>query len=175
MAMAELQQLVGEPLSLLESIVRGIEAGVLAKSKELDAKSLSLASGIAEQLRRVSALFSALHGKQLKGLKEGGAVKAAENLYIVLEGGRLVVKKMKPGQAIVSYDPGTRSVTLRSEGSIVVIAPKAIKVRVGEGEISADPTSASEYREKFNELKIILDELTKVVGSGLPRVEQKIK
>jgi hypothetical protein len=173
--MAQLQRLFDQSIKLLDTILQRIDSNVLSRSKELDAREISIASSLFNSLSEFKEFLNGIKNK-VGGIEEDkNIVVLAENTYLTLHDNKFTILKIKPRQTLISFDAGSSSLIVRARGSNILISPEGVSVKFRVGELKFNPASIGEYGSKFDELKVAGRIIQNSVSDCISVLSQKIK
>jgi|GEM_PF-2672622 len=173
--MSQIQRLFDQSIKLLDTILQRIDSNVLSRSKELDAREVSIASSLYSSLNGLKEFLDTVKNK-VGGIEEDkNIVVLAQNTYLTLHDSKFTLLKIKPRQTIISFDAGSSTLIVRARGSIILISPEGVSVKFSAGELKFNPASLDEYGSKFDELKVAGRIIQKSVSDCISVLAQKIK
>ncbi|AFK51158.1 hypothetical protein TCELL_0734 [Thermogladius calderae 1633] len=174
--MPELNVLLDQAVKVLNRVREQIESNVLSRSKELDARKVSLAAGISKSVGEMADFLETLKNRLSNAkLGERGTVAVGENTYLTLDGNVFTISKLRPIRRMVSFNPDSSTLVVKSGDNLVEIQPGGITVKTRAGVFKFNPADLEDYENRFDELKAASKVIQNSVSDCVGIIGQKIR
>lgn len=154
---------------VLSDISQGIR-GRVVRSRELDAKTINVASQLAGLVEGISGGLRTLEGK----LKASGSVEGVSRIspytYLVVDGERVIVLRSRPEYMVLSIESKGSSISIKTRNSAISIKPDSISITARGVSVEVNPFSVEDYQVKREELRKALKSIDRVVNQRLIQV-----
>lgn len=169
--MVNLQQDIDSSTRILRSLVTNIENNIMRG--EIDKKTMSVASRIAQLLSKIADALDAL-AKKVPESQEG-AIELVSHAYLVRTPSGYVLIKTKPEHIALSFDRGGNTLSLKSRMGSMVVSLNSINISSRGLNINISSLTSDQLSRNRDELRILLKHFEKIVYNRLiPLIEQRI-
>ncbi|WP_440059193.1 hypothetical protein ACSU1N_05240 [Thermogladius sp. 4427co] len=173
--MAGLIDLIDEAIKLLNSVSKGIDDNIMSRSKEVDARIISVAANLNSSFKEIASFLTGLRDKASKISQEASGLVLSENTYLTNYGDRFILIKIKPRHAIVSYDRASSSFLVEVGSNKIIIGGSRIEVKSKGVNIVFNPSQLEEYESRFSELKLASRIIQNNISECVSILAQKIR
>ncbi|MGC9011533.1 hypothetical protein [Thermogladius sp.] len=174
--MPELSVLLDQAVKMLNRVREEIESNVVSRSKELDARKVSLAAGIFKSVGEMADFLETLKNRLSSAkLGERSTVAVGENTYLTLDGNIFTISKLRPVRRMVSFNSDSSTLVVKSGDNLVEIRPDGITVKTRAGVFKFNPSDLEDYENKFDELRAATKVIQNSISDCVGIIGQKIK
>jgi len=161
--MSSLLTSIDRTIGSLNTLSQNIRSRIL-ENPELNVKVASVAASMRELVDSIATGMLQLK-KYLETVNiQEGVAKLAPFTYLVVRKDKIILLRSRPEYVVLSLEPQSNVVEVKSRESLITIAPGRIALRAGGISVEIDPLNPSDYQARRNELRNLLRHLGKTVG-----------
>jgi len=161
--MSSLLTSIDRIIGSLNTLSQNIRSRIL-ENQELNVKVASVVASMRELVDSIAVgILQLKKYLETENIQEGVA-KLAPFTYLIVKEGKIILLRSRPEYVVLSLEPRSNIVEVKSRNSVITIAPGRIALRARGISVEIDPLSPSDYQAKRNELRNLLRHLGKTVN-----------